>query len=165
VTGEEIGPRLRAALVHGWEGFTFRLTGLEQVRDTAALRGDVKVSYQGDPWSTVQFEVSPAEGSSGQQIHWTTNTFVDPEHLGLRSPGELPLVTIAYLVAQKLHACTASRESTRPAPQFEPQRHASRHNKKTEGEGFEPSDQGLPGQQLSRLPHSTALPPLQDDAT
>ncbi len=34
-----------------------------------------------------------------------------------------------------------------------------------EGEGFEPSDQGLPGQQLSRLPHSTALPPLRDDET
>lgn len=83
---EEIGPRLRAALAHGWEGFAFRLTSLEQVRDTAALRGDVKISYQGDPWSTVQFEVSPAEGTSGHQIHWTANTFVDPEHLGLRSP-------------------------------------------------------------------------------
>jgi type II secretory pathway pseudopilin PulG len=106
LAGEEIGPQLRAALAHGWEGFTFRLTGLEQVRDTAALRGDVKVSYQGDPWSTVQFEVSPAEGDSGQQIHWTASTFVNPERLGLRSPGELPLVTIAYLIAQKLHACT-----------------------------------------------------------
>lgn len=40
-------------------------------RRTAALRGDVEVSYQGDPWSTVQFEVSPAEGDSGQQIQWT----------------------------------------------------------------------------------------------
>jgi hypothetical protein len=49
LAGEEIAPRLHAALAHGWEGFTFRLTGLEQVRDTAALRGDVKVSYQGDP--------------------------------------------------------------------------------------------------------------------
>jgi site-specific DNA recombinase len=37
--------------------------------------------------------------------------------------------------------------------------------KLAEGEGFEPSDQGLPGQQLSRLPHSTALPPLRDDET
>lgn len=58
LAGEDIAPRLRAALAHGWEGFAFRLIGLEQVRDTAAHRGDVKVSYQGDPWSTVQFEVS-----------------------------------------------------------------------------------------------------------
>jgi hypothetical protein len=83
LTGEDIGPRLRAALAHGWEGFTFRLTRFERVRDTAALRGDIKVVYQGDPWSTVQFEASPAEGIAGHQVHWTGNTFVDPEHLGL----------------------------------------------------------------------------------
>lgn len=115
---EEIGPRLRAALARGWEGFTFRLTSLEQVRDTTALRGDVKVGYQGDPWSTVQFEVSPAEGATGQQIHWTTNTFVDPQNLGLHSPGELPLVTIAYLIAQKLHACTDHTDPTRPNDRY-----------------------------------------------
>ncbi len=113
LTGEDIGPRLRAALAHGWEGFTFRLTGLELVRDTAALRGDVKVAYRGDPWSTVQFEASPAEGTAGHQIHWTGNTFVDPERLGLPSPGELPLVTIAYLIAQKLHACTDHTDDER----------------------------------------------------
>lgn len=67
---------------------------------------DVKVSYQGDPWSTVQFEVSPTEGAAGHQIHWTGNTFVDPERLGLPSPGELPVVTIAYLIAQ----CPPSRQ-------------------------------------------------------
>jgi Nucleotidyl transferase AbiEii toxin, Type IV TA system len=110
LTGEDIGPRLRAALAHGWEGFTFRLTRFERVRDTAALRGDIKVVYQGDPWSTVQFEASPAEGIAGHQVHWTGNTFVDPEHLGLPSPGELPLVTIAYLIAQKLHACRSRRQ-------------------------------------------------------
>jgi hypothetical protein len=118
LAGEEIGPHLRAALAHGWEGFTFRLIGLEQVRDTASLRGDVKVSYQGDPFSTVQFEVSPAEGASGQQIHWVANTFVDLERLGLRSPGDLPLVTIAYLIAQKLHACTDHTHPTRPNDRY-----------------------------------------------
>jgi hypothetical protein len=118
LAGEDIAPRLRAALAHSWEGFTFRLTGLEQVRDTAAQRGDVKVSYQGDPWSTVQFEVSPTEGAAGHQIQWTGNTFVDPELLGLPSPGELPLVTIAYLIAQKLHACTDHTESERPNDRY-----------------------------------------------
>jgi type II secretory pathway pseudopilin PulG len=118
VAGEEIGPRLRAALAQGWEGFTFRLTRLEQVRDTTALRGDVKVNYQGDPWSTVQLEVSPAEGAAGHQIHWTDNTFIDPECLGLRSPGELPLVTIAYLIAQKLHACTDHTDPERPNDRY-----------------------------------------------
>jgi len=114
---EDIAPRLRSALAHGWEGFTFRLIGLEQVRDTAAHRGDVKASYQGDPWSTVQFEVSPTEGAAGHKIHWTGNTFVAPERLGLPSPGELPLVTIAYLIAQKLHACTDHTDPARPNAQ------------------------------------------------
>jgi hypothetical protein len=118
LAGKEIGPRLRAALAHDWEGFTFRLTGLEQVRDTAALRGDVKVSYQGDPWNTVQFEVSPAEGASGQQINWAHNMFIDLERLGLQSPGELPLVTIAYLIAQKLHACTDHADTERPNDRY-----------------------------------------------
>jgi type II secretory pathway pseudopilin PulG len=118
LAGEDIAPRLRAALAHGWEGFTFRLTGLEQVRDTAAHRGEVKVSYQGDPWSTVQFEVSPTEGAAGHQIHWTGNTFVDPARLGLPSPGELPLVTIAYLIAQKLHACTDHTDPERPNDRY-----------------------------------------------
>jgi hypothetical protein len=32
---------------------------------------------------------------------------------------------------------------------------------KTEGEGFEPSSEESPPKQFSRLPHSTALPPLR----
>jgi hypothetical protein len=59
----------------------------------------------------VQFEASPAEGAAGREMQWTGNTFVDPERLGLPSPGELPLVTIAYLIAQKLHACTDHTDS------------------------------------------------------
>ena len=118
LTGEDIGPRLRAALAQGWEGFTFRLTKLERVRDTAALRGDIKVAYQGDPWSTVQFEASPAEGIAGHEVQWTGNRFVDPERLGLPSPGELPLVTIAYLIAQKLHACTDHTYPERPNDRY-----------------------------------------------
>jgi type II secretory pathway pseudopilin PulG len=118
LAGEDIAPQLRAALANGWEGFSFRLTGYEQVRDTTARRGHVKVSYQGDPWGTVQFEVSPAEGAAGHQIHWTGNMFVDPEQLGLRSPGDLPLVTIAYLIAQKLHACTDHTDSERPNDRY-----------------------------------------------
>ena len=118
LAGKDIGPQLSAALAYDWEGFAFRLTGLEQVRDTTARRGDIKVSYKGDPWSTVQFEVSPAEGTAGHQIHWMRSMFVDPKHLGLRSPGELPLVTIAYLIAQKLHACTDHADPERPNDRY-----------------------------------------------
>jgi Nucleotidyl transferase AbiEii toxin, Type IV TA system len=105
-TAEEIEPRLRDALAQGWDGFTFRLVSWEPVRDTAAHRGDIKLAYKGRPFSTVQFEAAAAEGKAGQALHFIDNTFVDPGDLGLMSVGEVPLVTLAYLMAQKLHACT-----------------------------------------------------------
>ena len=67
--------------------------------------------------------------------------------------------------AATLHGLPASLLSDNGAVFTIPETHVRdvlRHNK-TEGEGFEPSGQGLPAQQLSRLPHSTALPPLQGD--
>jgi hypothetical protein len=66
----------------------------------------------------VQFEVSPAEGAAGRRIHWTGKTFIDPERLGLPSPGDLPLVTTAYLIAQKLHACTDNTDPERPNDRY-----------------------------------------------
>jgi hypothetical protein len=60
----------------------------------------------GRPFSTVQFEAAPAEGQAGQALHFVDNAFVDPGDLGLTAVGDVPLVTLAYLIAQKLHACT-----------------------------------------------------------
>lgn len=118
LAADEIEPRLRASLTHGWEGFSFRLLGLDRIRDTSAFRGDIKIGYRGDPWGTVQFEVSPAEGTAGREIQWTSSAFVDPEHLGLQSPGELPIVTISYLIAQKLHACTDHTDPEQPNDRY-----------------------------------------------
>lgn len=103
---EEIEPLLRNALARGWDGFAFRLVSWEPIRDTAAWRGDIKVQFRGQPFSTVQFEAAPAEGEAGRATRMVDNTFVDPAALGLASVGEIPLVTLAYLIAQKLHACT-----------------------------------------------------------
>jgi hypothetical protein len=106
VAAEEIEPHLRDALAQGWDGFSFQLVAWEPIRDTAAHRGDVKLAYKGRSFSTVQLEVAPAEGEAGQKLRFVDNTFVDPVALGLSSVGEVPLVTLAYLIAQKLHACT-----------------------------------------------------------
>lgn len=114
----EIPRYLAAGLAKGWDNFTFRLMELRPISDTNAQRCDIKVSYQGDPWSTVQFEVSPAEGLVGQGVHWARNTFLDPALLGLKPAGELPLVTIAYLIAQKLHACTDHFDPERPNDRY-----------------------------------------------
>jgi Nucleotidyl transferase AbiEii toxin, Type IV TA system len=69
---DEIEPRLRDALAQGWDGFTFRLTSWEPIHDTGAHRGDIKLAYQGPPFSTVQFEAAPAEGEAGQGCAWST---------------------------------------------------------------------------------------------
>jgi hypothetical protein len=111
---EEIEPRLRDALAQGWDGFTFRLTSWEPIHDTGAHRGDIKSAYKSRPFSTVQFEAAPAEGKAGQAVCFIDNTFVDPGDLGLAAVGEVPLMTLAYLIAQKLHACTDHSNQERP---------------------------------------------------
>lgn len=103
---EEIEPLLRDALARGWDGFSFRLVSWEPIHDTAAWRGDIKLQFKGQPFSTVQFEAAPAEGDAGRGTQLVDNTFVNVAALGLSPVGELPLVTLAYMLAQKLHACT-----------------------------------------------------------
>jgi hypothetical protein len=59
----ELLDRLDQALRAGFGDFTARRTEAEAVRDTAALRFDIKLDYRGRPWATVKFEVAPAEGT------------------------------------------------------------------------------------------------------
>jgi site-specific DNA recombinase len=63
--------------------------------------------------------------------------------------------------AEAITTTAAKRASGRPPLAPKPFAECSYFFKLAEGEGFEPSGQGLPDQQLSRLPHSTALPPLR----
>jgi hypothetical protein len=59
-TADAIEPRLRDALAHGWDGFTFRLASWEPIHNTTAFRGNIKLAYKGRPFSTVLFEAAPA---------------------------------------------------------------------------------------------------------
>jgi hypothetical protein len=106
LTGDEMSTALRDALAQGWEGFTFRLVSFDPIHDTGARRGHIKVQYRGDDFATVIFEAAPAEGTAGQGVGWVSDTFIDPARLGLAPVSQLPIVTLAYMIAQKLHACT-----------------------------------------------------------
>lgn len=64
------------------------------------------MAYRGRSFSTVQFEAAPAEGDAGRALRYVDNVLVDPADLGLSPVGQVPVVTLAYMVAQKLHACT-----------------------------------------------------------
>ncbi len=100
--------RLRDELVDGWGPFrlAFAQEQPKEIRDTGAWRIDVKEGMNGAPFSTVQLEIAEAEGEAGQQFDLESSRLLELDRLGFEAPERVPLVTIAYLVAQKLHACT-----------------------------------------------------------
>lgn len=51
---------------------------------------------------------------AGQALHFIDNPFVDPGDLGLTPVGQVPLVTLGCILAQKLHACTDHSNLGRP---------------------------------------------------
>lgn len=96
--------RLDVALRHGHGEFSATRTESSEIVDTNALRLDIKLTYRGRSWATVQLEVAPAEGSAGREIERVPGMPLDP--LGLEGPDDVPCVSIRYQIAQKLHACT-----------------------------------------------------------
>ncbi|MGH9022349.1 MAG: nucleotidyl transferase AbiEii/AbiGii toxin family protein [Acidimicrobiia bacterium] len=112
----EILGRLDQALRAGYGDFTARRTPPEPVRDTAALRFDIKLDYRSRPWATVKFEVAPAEGDMGREIDRLPAKPLD--HLGLVGPVDVPCVAVRWQIAQKLHACTERPRGERANDRF-----------------------------------------------
>ncbi|MGH2765551.1 MAG: nucleotidyl transferase AbiEii/AbiGii toxin family protein [Actinomycetota bacterium] len=96
--------RLDTALRRGFGDFTATRTEPESIVETGAQRLDIKLSYRGRSWGTVQLEVAPAEGEAGREIDRVPGKPL--ESLGLTVPADVPCVSIRYQIAQKLHACT-----------------------------------------------------------
>lgn len=107
--------RLDEALAAGWMDFTFERTEAAPIRQTSALRMNVKLSYRGRPWGTVQLEVAPAEGQTGQEIDRVPALPLDA--VQLKGPEHIACVSIRYQIAQKIHACTAVYDD-RPNDRF-----------------------------------------------
>lgn len=96
--------RLDAALRHGHGDFTATRTVPTSIAETNAVRLDIKLTYRGRSWATVQLEVAAAEGTAGREIERVPGKPLDP--LGLEGPEDVPCVSIRYQIAQKIHACT-----------------------------------------------------------
>lgn len=110
---------LRDALTRGWSGFTFVLkSGPEEIRDTGAVSIDIQEQFNGQIFSRVKFEMSQSEGQAGQEFDLVQHQLIELERLGLQQPDALPMVTAAYLIAQKLHACTDHGDRERPNDRF-----------------------------------------------
>lgn len=108
--------RLDEALADGWMDFAFQRTEAVPIRHTSALRMDVKLSYKGRPWGTVQLEIAPAEGEVGQEIDRVPAQPLDPVQLA--GPGYIACVSVRYQIAQKIHACTEVYEDGSPNDRF-----------------------------------------------
>lgn len=97
---DHVDPILRA----GHADFTATRTPLESIKDTGAIRCNIKLAYRGRPVITVKVEVATAEGGMGDDFDRIPAKSLD--HVGLIGPESVPCVAIRWQIAQKLHACT-----------------------------------------------------------
>lgn len=101
---------------HGW---TYTIAKPEEIANAAAAtaqtprRMQVKLSYHGRPYATVQLELAVAEGDSMDGIDLVT--VPDLADLGFGRQVTVPLLGVPYQAAQKLHACT-EHHPDRPNP-------------------------------------------------
>jgi hypothetical protein len=97
---EHLDPALRA----GFGDFGATRTELEPIRDTGAVRCDIKLTYRNRPVVTVPVEVAETEASMGSEVDRVpARSFSD---LGIEGPGSVPCIAVRWQIAQKLHACT-----------------------------------------------------------
>jgi hypothetical protein len=101
---EDMLDALDRALAEDWGGFQLQRAEPEVIRETHAMRMDVKLAYKGRPWGTVQLEVAPAEGQAGQEIDRVPARPLDP--VQIEGPERIACVSVRYQIAQKIHACT-----------------------------------------------------------
>lgn len=100
VVADHLDPALRA----GHSDFTATRTEIEPVKDTGAVRFDIKPAYRGKSVITVKMEVAVVEGGMGDEVdHVPANSL---DHVGLTGPETVPCIAVRWQMAQKLHACT-----------------------------------------------------------
>ena len=111
---EEFIVKLEDSLIAGWNGFTGRLA----VKPPATPEGvpapyvmqpfEVKLSYNGKPWSTVRLEVGHNEiGDADIADYFISAEIVDMfARIGLPAPAPIALMRIHHQIAQKIHGLT-----------------------------------------------------------
>ena len=95
---------VRSAVEAGWHGFRFTPSPPQSIRGTTAQRMIVQLDYRGQPWGKVKLEVAPAEG--GIEGEHSPVAVREMGWARLPLPSEVDCVTLRYVAAQKIHACT-----------------------------------------------------------
>jgi Nucleotidyl transferase AbiEii toxin, Type IV TA system len=101
---DDILAALDEALSADWRGFQLQRTEPQTIRDTGAMRTEIKLAYKGRPWGTVQLEIAPAEGQAGREIERVPARPLDL--VQIEGPQQVACVSVRYQIAQKIHACT-----------------------------------------------------------
>lgn len=101
---DAVTDHLDPALRTGHGDFTATRSELEPVKDTGAVRCDIKLAYRGKSVITVKMEVAGVERGMGDEIDHVPAKSLD--HVGLTGPDTIPCVAVRWQIAQKLHACT-----------------------------------------------------------
>jgi hypothetical protein len=91
--------------------FTVRAVGKPHVLGpTGAVRQPLQVLFVRTPWSRIYLEVSPPEGGSAKMEGLDILApSPDLTVFGLDSIEPIPCMSVAYQIAQKIHACTEVR--------------------------------------------------------
>jgi Nucleotidyl transferase AbiEii toxin, Type IV TA system len=92
------------ALAEDVEGFSFGRGEPARIGRTDSCRVEITIDYRGRRWGKVRFEVAPVEVDSILDVDQVEP--FDIGQFGLTAPGQIAVVGLPYLVAQKLHACT-----------------------------------------------------------
>jgi Nucleotidyl transferase AbiEii toxin, Type IV TA system len=95
---------LDEALEEDIDDFSYSRDEPIRIRGTDTFRVNVAIDYKGKRWGKVQLEVAPVEVEDVLDID-RVEPF-DIGQFGLESPGQISVVGLPYLIAQKLHACT-----------------------------------------------------------
>lgn len=103
---------LDSALMEPWGPLTFVRGRVEMIstpnRIVTPRRFDISVLLKGVTWRRVQVEISAEEGLAGA----SSESIVAPSlaGFGLEGPERLVCLSMAYQIAQKIHACTDPHE-------------------------------------------------------
>jgi hypothetical protein len=100
----DLAAHLDPALRSGFGDFTATRTQIEPVRDTGALRCEIKIAYRNKPVVTVPFEIARVEAGMGDDVDDVPALSL--AHVGIEGPATVACIAVRWQIAQKLHACT-----------------------------------------------------------
>jgi hypothetical protein len=104
--------QLNEALSHGWNGFTGRLVAVEPPQPVGVpsayvmMPYDIKLNYCERPWQTIRIEIGQNEIGDADEFETSLPSDLADvfEKLSFPQPKPLPVMKLAYQIAQKLHA-------------------------------------------------------------